>query len=114
MAALIGVPLGMLAGYGSRRADGVLSWANDALMSVPALTLALTIVAVLGPGSLTNAMIAVGIVTAPRFFRVAAGGDAGRPPRDLHRGIPRHRLHAFAHPLPARVPERRHAVGRSR
>ena len=71
VAALLGVPLGMLAGYGSRRADGVLSWANDGLMSVPALTLALTIVAVLGPGSLTNAMIAVGIVSAPRFFRVA-------------------------------------------
>ena len=64
VAALLGVPLGMLAGYGSRRADGVLSWANDGLMSVPALTLALTIVAVLGPGSLTNAMIAVGIVSA--------------------------------------------------
>ena len=71
VAALLGVPLGMLAGYGSRRSDGVLSWANDALMSVPALTLALTIVAVLGPGSLSNAMIAVGIVSAPRFFRVA-------------------------------------------
>ena len=71
VAALIGVPLGMLAGYGSRRADAVLNWSNDALMSVPALILALTIVAVLGPGSLTNAMLAIGIVTAPRFFRVA-------------------------------------------
>ena len=71
VAALLGVPLGMLAGFGSRRADAVLSWSNDALMSVPALILALTIVAVLGPGSLTNAMLAVGIVTAPRFFRVA-------------------------------------------
>jgi peptide/nickel transport system permease protein len=71
IAALLGIPLGMLAGYGSRRTDGVLSWFNDALMSVPALVLALTIVAVLGPGSLTNAMVAVGIVTAPRFFRVA-------------------------------------------
>ena len=71
VAVVLGVPLGMLAGYGSRRADAVLSWSNDALMSVPALILALTIVAVLGPGSLTNAMLAVGIVTAPRFFRVA-------------------------------------------
>jgi ABC-type dipeptide/oligopeptide/nickel transport system permease subunit len=71
VAALIGIPLGMLAGYGSRRADAVLNWSNDALMSVPALILALTIVAVLGPGSLTNAMLAIGIVTAPRFFRVA-------------------------------------------
>lgn len=71
VAALLGVPLGMLAGSASRRTDAALSWSNDALMSVPALILALTIVAVLGPGSLTNAMLAIGIVTAPRFFRVA-------------------------------------------
>jgi peptide/nickel transport system permease protein len=71
VAVVLGVPLGMLAGSASRRADQVLTWFNDALMSVPALILALTIVAVLGPGSLTNAMVAVGVVTAPRFFRVA-------------------------------------------
>src|ERR1700736_5899347 len=39
-------------------------------MSVPALIFALTVIAVLGPG-LVNAMIAVGIVTMPRFFRVS-------------------------------------------
>jgi peptide/nickel transport system permease protein len=68
---VLGVPLGMLAGFVGRRLDAVLTWINDALMSVPALILALTIVAVLGPGSLTNAMLAVGIVTAPRLFRIA-------------------------------------------
>ena len=47
-----------------------LSRFSEALQSVPALIFALTIIAVLGPG-LVNAMLAVGIVTIPRFFRVA-------------------------------------------
>ncbi|NKZ84190.1 ABC transporter permease subunit [Rhodococcus hoagii] len=42
----------------------------DALMSAPSLVLAITIVAVLGSG-ITNAMLAVGLVMAPRFYRVA-------------------------------------------
>jgi len=65
-----GVPLGMLAGYRGGVADSILSRVNDALMSVPGLIFALTIVAALGK-SLTNAMIAVGIIFIPRFFRVS-------------------------------------------
>jgi peptide/nickel transport system permease protein len=67
---VVGVPLGMLAGYRRGFVDAVLSRINDALMSVPALVLALTVVAALGRG-LTNAMIAVGIIFIPRFFRIA-------------------------------------------
>ncbi len=37
-------------------------------MSAPSLVLAITIVAVLGSG-ITNAMLAVGLVMAPRFYR---------------------------------------------
>jgi ABC-type dipeptide/oligopeptide/nickel transport system permease subunit len=66
----VGVPLGLVAGYAGRSTDAVLSRISEALQSVPALIFALTIIAVLGPG-LTNAMIAVGVVTIPRFFRVA-------------------------------------------
>ena len=69
VALLIGVPAGALAGFFSGVVDGTLSRINDALMSVPSLVLALTIVAVLGHG-LGNAMFAVGVVFAPRFFRV--------------------------------------------
>ncbi|MDQ0691450.1 ABC transporter permease [Arthrobacter sp. W4I7] len=65
----IGVPLGLVAGFSGRWVDAILSRINDGLMSVPALIMALTIVAVLGPG-LTNAMLAVGVVFVPRFFRV--------------------------------------------
>lgn len=65
-----GIPLGILAGYFGRFTDAALSRMSDALQSVPALILALTIVAVLGPG-LVNAMIGVGVITMPRYFRVA-------------------------------------------
>jgi peptide/nickel transport system permease protein len=69
VAAGIGVPLGMIAGFKGRWTDAVLSRVNDALQSVPALIFALTVIAVLGPG-LFNAMFAIGLVTIPRFFRV--------------------------------------------
>ncbi|MBX3529050.1 MAG: ABC transporter permease [Rhizobiaceae bacterium] len=67
---LLGVPSGVLAGFFPGLIDGALSRISDALMSVPSLVLALTIVAVLGQG-LGSAMFAVGIVFTPRFFRVA-------------------------------------------
>lgn len=69
VAVVIGVPLGLVAGYVGRWVDVVLSRIGDALLSIPGLLLALAIVAILGPG-LTNAMVAIGLVYAPRFFRV--------------------------------------------
>jgi peptide/nickel transport system permease protein len=67
---LFGVPLGILAGYLGGRVDTALSRIFDGVMSIPALILALTFVAILGPG-LVNVMFAVGCVFAPRYFRVA-------------------------------------------
>ena len=75
LSAGVGIPFGLIAGYAGGRTDAVLSRISEALQSVPALIFALTIIAVLGPG-LTNAMIAVGIVTIPRFFRVARATSA--------------------------------------
>lgn len=66
---LIGVPAGLLAGYRRGMIDAIFSRTFDGLMSIPGLILALTIVAVLGPG-LTNAMAAVGLIFAPQFYRV--------------------------------------------
>jgi peptide/nickel transport system permease protein len=65
-----GIPTGLAAGFVGRRVDAILSWLADVLLSLPPLILALAIVGVLGPG-LTNAMVAVGVVFSPRFFRVA-------------------------------------------
>ncbi|MFD9664058.1 ABC transporter permease [Rhodococcus sp. NPDC059968] len=70
VAIVLGVPLGLLAGYLGRITDSVLSRIADGLLSLPPLILALAILGVAGPG-LTNAMIAIGIVFAPRFYRVA-------------------------------------------
>jgi peptide/nickel transport system permease protein len=69
-ALVIGLPLGVLAGYVGGWLNASLSRVMDALMSTPGLVLAISIVAVLGPG-ITKAMLAVGIVMSPRVFRVA-------------------------------------------
>jgi len=69
IAVSVGVSFGLIAGYLGGWIDRVLSQVMDVVMSIPALILAVTIVGVLGPG-LTNAMIAVGIATVPRFYRV--------------------------------------------
>ncbi|PRZ44025.1 peptide/nickel transport system permease protein [Antricoccus suffuscus] len=68
----IGLPLGLIAGYKRGAVDATLSRINDALMAIPTLLLAMAIVAVLGFG-VTKAMLAIGIATAPRFFRIARG-----------------------------------------
>lgn len=70
VAALIGIPLGLLAAFFRGYVDVALNFLTDALMTVPSLILALGIVTVLGPG-LNNAMIAIGIVISPSFYRLA-------------------------------------------
>jgi peptide/nickel transport system permease protein len=70
LAILLGIPAGLLVGFVGRWMDTVFTWISDVLLTLPPLILALAIVAILGTG-LTNAMIAVGIVFSPRFFRVA-------------------------------------------
>lgn len=68
----IGVPVGLVSGYFSGRIDSAIMYVNDAIMSFPGLILAVVIVGMLGP-SLTNAMIAIGTVYAPRVTRVVRG-----------------------------------------
>ena len=70
LATVVGVPLGVLAGYVGGKADWLLGRAGDVLMTFPAIVLAIAIIAATGPG-LQNAMIALGVVYAPRLFRVA-------------------------------------------
>jgi peptide/nickel transport system permease protein len=70
IAAGIGVPAGLLAGFAKGWIDSVLSRIVDAMLACPFLILAIALAAFLGP-NLTNAMIAIGVSTAPRFMRVA-------------------------------------------
>ncbi len=66
----VGVTLGMIAGFRGGRLDGVVSRVVDVTMALPGFLVAVTVLAVLGPG-LTNAMLAVGFLLTPVFFRVA-------------------------------------------
>jgi peptide/nickel transport system permease protein len=70
IAAGIGVPAGLLAGFAGGWIDAVFSRIVDAMLACPFLILAIALTAFLGP-NLTNAMIAIGVSTAPRFMRVA-------------------------------------------
>jgi peptide/nickel transport system permease protein len=70
IAAGIGVPAGLIAGFAGGIADMLLSRLVDAMLACPFLILAIALAAFLGP-DLTNAMIAIGVSTAPRFMRVA-------------------------------------------
>jgi peptide/nickel transport system permease protein len=66
---VLGVLLGAVAGYYGRKVDIILMRIVDTLLSFPAILLALSIVAVLGP-SLINLMIAIGVGYAGAFARV--------------------------------------------
>jgi ABC-type dipeptide/oligopeptide/nickel transport system permease subunit len=71
-AVVVGIALGLLAGYWGGWVDDVLMRLVDALYAFPTLVLALAIGASLGPG-LINAMIAIGIVFTPAFARLVRG-----------------------------------------
>lgn len=73
LAVLPGSLLGLLAGYAGGRVDSVLMRIVDVLLAFPSLLLALTIVALLGPG-LFSVTLAVGISGIPRFARLVRAG----------------------------------------
>jgi peptide/nickel transport system permease protein len=75
LAIVLGIPAGLAAGYAGGRIDAGFNRVADVLMALPPLMLALAIIGILGPG-LTNAMIALGVISAPRFFRVARAAAA--------------------------------------
>jgi peptide/nickel transport system permease protein len=67
-----GTLIGLLAGYRGGWLDTVLMRTMDVLFAFPVVLLAIAIVAVLEP-SLTNTMIAIGVVFTPIFARVVRG-----------------------------------------
>lgn len=71
-AVVVGVPIGLAAGYYRGAVESVLMRAMDVLFSFPAILLAIAILAVLGPG-IGNAMIAIGLVYTPIFARITRG-----------------------------------------
>ncbi|GAB47745.1 ABC transporter permease [Mobilicoccus pelagius] len=73
VAALVGVPLGILAAMGPAWLGALLMRGSDILLAFPALLLAIMLSAVYG-GSTTIAMIAIGIASIPTFVRVTRSG----------------------------------------
>jgi peptide/nickel transport system permease protein len=69
-AALIGVPLGILAGLAGGRLREIIMRFTDLFLSVPGLVLAIALVAALGPG-IGNAMVALILVWWPGYVRLA-------------------------------------------
>jgi peptide/nickel transport system permease protein len=72
IALVVGVGLGLVAGYYGRQVDQVVMRLVDILLAFPWLLLAIGIMAVLGPG-INNVVIAVAIVYIPAFARIVRG-----------------------------------------
>ncbi|MEP3245420.1 MAG: nickel transporter permease [Sneathiella sp.] len=69
IAMLIGVPLGIIAGYFGGWVDETIMRVTDVFLSVPGLILAIAIAGVLGPG-IFNAMLALSLVWWPGYVRL--------------------------------------------
>jgi len=69
LAIVIGSVIGSVAGFAGGWVDNILMRLMDIVLSFPSLILAIAIVTVLGPG-LTNAQLAIAIVSIPIYARV--------------------------------------------
>jgi peptide/nickel transport system permease protein len=67
-----GTTMGLAAGYIGGWLDQVLSRFIDAMLAFPGVLLAIAVTSALGP-SLRNAMIAVGLIGIPLYFRLSRG-----------------------------------------
>ncbi|MBV1715314.1 MAG: ABC transporter permease [Desulfarculus sp.] len=72
VATFLGVAIGATSGYYGGWMDNLIMRVMDAIMSFPAILLAIGILAVLGP-NLSNVVLALGIVYTPRFARIVRG-----------------------------------------
>lgn len=72
VACVLGTALGMIAGYTGGLVDNAVMRVMDLFFAFPAILLALSIVAALGPGA-NNTIMAISVVYTPIFARVARG-----------------------------------------
>ena len=70
--ALVGIPLGVLAGYFGGRVETLVTAAVDVMLTIPAIVLAIAIVSVIGPG-LEGLVVAIAVSFAPRIARITRG-----------------------------------------
>jgi ABC-type dipeptide/oligopeptide/nickel transport system permease subunit len=69
LALLLGVPLGLTAGYAGGWTDDIITRALDGLLAFPGILLALTIVGMFGTDT-RNLVLALGIISAPYVARI--------------------------------------------
>lgn len=72
VALVVGVPLGLFAGYVGGKFDRFLSLLMDSLYAFPGLILAIAITAVLGP-SVLNVIVAIAVLYIPTYYRIVRG-----------------------------------------
>ncbi|HZU77312.1 MAG TPA: ABC transporter permease [Dehalococcoidia bacterium] len=82
IAALIGVPLGLVAGFYGGWLDEVIMRVVDAWIAFPQLILLLGVINILGPGT-TNVMIAIGLGSFPIYARLIRGQTLSIKQRDF-------------------------------
>jgi peptide/nickel transport system permease protein len=72
VAGVIGMLMGLMAGYFGGWTNAVIMRINDALMSLPPIVLMLALCAALG-GGIVSILISVGVVLAPTYCRLMCG-----------------------------------------
>lgn len=66
---VLGVPVGLVAGYFGGKLDAAVTWVADLVFSMPALIIVLVVLAVF-PQNMTAGMVTLGILLAPGLVRV--------------------------------------------
>jgi peptide/nickel transport system permease protein len=78
---VVGTSLGLVAGYVGGKLENIIMRSVDVLMAFPSLIMGLMVLALLGPG-IPKMIIAIGIMLAPAFVRVAHGSTLGLKEND--------------------------------
>lgn len=73
ISSVVGTLLGAIAGFYGKTLDNIIMRIVDVMLAIPAILLAISIAAALGPG-LGNVMIAVSIGAIPSFARIVRAG----------------------------------------
>ena len=84
LAFVVGVPLGLYAGYHGGWVDTAIMRPIDMVLALPAMLLAVALIAIIGPGS-NVATLAIAVIYMPILARVVRSFDLGRGLADLHR-----------------------------
>jgi peptide/nickel transport system permease protein len=72
VAGMVGIPLGLIAGYAGSATDSVIMRVLDAILAFPVILLAILVVATLGTQTI-NLILTVGFVFIPYFTRLVRG-----------------------------------------